>query len=335
MIINNAQVKLQAQHESVSVQQQTLNVQVWRENPAQATNQDRVDISTQALLSTESVSSQKLETLCKNIELEVSLLKQLVERLTGKKIEFVTIDQSADTSVDAVPLDRNNSTSQVDWGLAIDFTRTTHESESLNFEASALVNTADGKTIEVSLSLNYSSSFSQTESFSLKAGQALKDPLVLNFSGSSIELSSNRFEFDLDMDGELDQVPLLQSNSAYLAIDNNHDGLINNGMELFGAISGDGFSDLAKFDADGNQWIDSNDAVFSKLRLYQPGSNGEGQLISLTDKGVGALYLGNVATPFRLTEGHSQDLSGELRSSGLFLMESGEAGSMQQLDLVV
>ena len=128
-------------------------------------------------------------------------------RLTGKKIEFFTIDQSADTTVSIVSVDRNHSTSQVDWGLAIDFTSTTHESESLNFEASALVNTADGKTIEVSLWLNYSSSFSRTESFSLRAGQALKDPLVLNFSGSSIELSSNRFEFDLDMDGSLIKSP--------------------------------------------------------------------------------------------------------------------------------
>ena len=95
-------------------------------------------------------------------------------------------------------------------------------------------------------------------------------------------------------------------------------------------MSGDDFSDLAKYDTDGNQWIDSNDAVFSKLRLYQPGSNGEGQLIDLKDKGVGALYLGNVATPFRLTDGLSQNLSGEILSSGLSLMESGEAGRLQR-----
>ncbi len=335
MIINHAQVNLQAQHESVSVQQQTLNVQIWQENPSPANNQNRVEISTLALQSAESVSSQQQETLRKNIELEVSLLKQLVERLTGKKIEFISVDPSADNTLKTVPVEQQNSNNPVDWGVAIDIETTTHESQSLHFEASALINTADGKNIEVSLSLSYSRSTSQTESFSLRAGQALKDPLVLNFSGTSAELSSNRFEFDLDMDGVLDQVPQLDSGSAFLAIDNNFDGVINNGSELFGALSGDGFSDLASHDEDGNQWIDSNDAVFSRLRLYQPGSNGEGQLISLNQKGIGALYLGNVATPFRMIDAQTQDLSGELRSSGFFLMESGEAGSMQQIDLVV
>ncbi len=39
---------------------------------------------------------------------------------------------------------------------------------------------------------------------------------------------------------------------------------INDGSELFGTSSGDGFKDLATYDEDENGWIDENDSIFSK-----------------------------------------------------------------------
>lgn len=338
MIIKNAQVNMQAQHDFQSAQEQRLEVQWWNNRPQTSSmpNQDQLDLSTQARELTETTSTQQQETLRKNIELEISLLKMLVERLTGKKIELVDAESllGNEKSIDIVG-QSVSSNPEPDWGLTVDVHSQVHEIESLNFKANAVVQTSDGRSIDISLVFNQARDFKFSESLSLRAGAALKDPLVLNFTGSSIELSTETFEFDLDIDGELDSVPLLRSDSAFLALDNNRDGLINDGSELFGALSGDGFSDLSEHDDDGNQWIDEADAVFSRLTLYRPGADGQGQLISLSEAGVGAIYLGNIQTPFKLTNSDSQRLSGELRQSGIYLMESGEAGTVQQIDLSV
>jgi hypothetical protein len=33
-----------------------------------------------------------------------------------------------------------------------------------------------------------------------------------------------------------------------------------------GAVSGNGFADLARYDTDGNHWIDENGSIFADLR---------------------------------------------------------------------
>lgn len=53
-----------------------------------------------------------------------------------------------------------------------------------------------------------------------------------------------------------------------MALDVNYDGIINDGRELFGPRTGNGFLELAEFDIDGNNWIDENDPIFEKLRIW-------------------------------------------------------------------
>gem|GEM_PF-4940257 len=72
--------------------------------------------------------------------------------------------------------------------------------------------------------------------------------------------------------------------------------------------------------------------VFTRLRLFHPGADGQQQLLTLQQGNVGALFLGNVETPFQLLEA-SGELTGQLRSSGLFVTESGQAGALQQIDV--
>ena len=224
----------------------------------------------------------------KNIEFEVSLLKQIIERLTGKSIQFYQpnqVQQSKSSTHNSLPTSsRDNESPQMGFGLSIDHSTSTIESEKLSFEAIATVITSDGRSIDISLNLKYSSRIETTSQLSLRFGQALKDPLILNFSGSAAELSSQKFEFDLDIDGSVDQVPKLNSDSAFLALDKNGDGIINDGSEFFGAASGNGFAELTQYDQDNNQWIDEKDDVFSQLRLYRPDSTGQQQLISLNKK---------------------------------------------------
>jgi len=147
-------------------------------------------------------------------------------------------------------------------------------------------------------------------------------------------LQDSRFGFDINADGKAESVPLLAGGSGYLALDLNGNGKIDSGAELFGPASGSGFADLARYDQDGNGWIDSNDPVFGKLKAWTPDQDGAGTLTSLASLGVGALYLGNAATPFALRGAGNASL-GAVSGSGLYLTEDGRAGSLQEVDLTV
>ena len=170
---------------------------------------------------------------------------------------------------------------------------------------------------------------------SIRKGDAVKkDPLVVNFNGTSAQLTDAKFAFDLNSDGKTDKVSFVGAGSGFLALDKNGNGVIDNGSELFGTQSGNGFADLSAYDSDGNKWIDENDAVYSKLQIWSKDAGGGDHLSTLAQLNVGALYLGNVATPFDL-KNRANDLQGQVRSSGVFLHEDGSAGTLQQVDLVV
>ena len=193
-----------------------------------------------------------------------------------------------------------------------------------------------GKAIDFTLALSMTRSYSEQSNVSVTLGdaRAKKDPLVLNFDGTAAQLTSQRFEFDLDSDGQNEEINSLASGSGFLALDNNGDGKINNGSELFGAKSGDGFADLATLDADHNGWIDENDAAFNRLLVWSKDAAGKDQIQTLKEANVGAISLAHVATPFDIKD-EVNALQGDIRSSGVFLRENGTAGTLQQIDLTV
>ena len=162
----------------------------------------------------------------------------------------------------------------------------------------------------------------------------LRDPLAINFNGKAAELTGTRFEFDLDVDGTVERIPWLAAGSAWLAFDRNGDGCINDGGELFGTRSGNGFADLACLDDDGNRWLDEADTAFGQLRLWEQDETGAGTLNTLGERGIGAIYLGSAQTPFALTDAENEK-RGYIRASGVYLREDGGVGTVQQVDLAV
>lgn len=207
------------------------------------------------------------------------------------------------------------------------------EQESVSFSTVGTVKTSDGREIHFNVDVGMSRSFEQY--FKQEVQQAkvkLCDPLVINLDVGSAELKDQKFFFDLDADGEEDEIAMLGSGSGYLALDRNQDGKINDGSELFGTSSGDGFKDLARYDQDGNGWIDENDEIWSKLKIWTKNEKGEDVLYTLRDKGVGAIYLGSASTDFSLV-GQNGDTNGMIRKTGIFLYENGTAGTVQHLDV--
>lgn len=208
------------------------------------------------------------------------------------------------------------------------------EQERSDFVSVGKVRTADGRTLDFQLELKLSRDY-QSERTSISHEKVvLRDPLVINFSGAAAEFSDHCFAFDLDVDGQTETIRALAPGCGFLTLDTNADGCVNDGSELFGARSGDGFADLARLDTDGNYWIDEADSAFDALRIWQFDAGGQGSLSTLREQGIGALYLGSTETPFSLTDDENRMLA-QIRASGVYLREDGRPGALQQIDLAV
>ncbi len=209
------------------------------------------------------------------------------------------------------------------------------ETENTGFTTQGTVKCADGREINFNLNLEMSRSFQEYYEETLSMKQvSMCDPLVINLDGNIAQLSDQTFLFDLDGDGQMDEINQLSAGSGFLALDKNGDGEINDGTELFGTSSGNGFSDLAAYDEDHNGFIDEGDAIWDKLKIWVMDENGNKQLYSLAEKGVGAICLQNASTDFTLTGGNNQT-NGMIRNTGIFLYENGNVGTVQHVDLAL
>lgn len=268
----------------------------------------------------------------------LSLIRTLVELLTGRPVDVLDGDDlaavagrappAAAPSPEAAPAPSGASFSLVRRAVRI-------ETEQAGFSARGSVATADGREIAVAVELEMARSHvTVTEARIDAAGRPRKDPLVLNLGPGPVRLAQARHALDLDADGTAEAVPLLASPSAYLALDANGNGRVDDGRELFGPRTGAGLPELATHDVDGNGWIDEGDPVFGRLALWVPEAGGPGRLESLGAAGIGAIALASAATPFALRGTADTDL-GQVRRTGLYLTGDGRAGTLQEIDLTV
>lgn len=251
----------------------------------------------------------------------VSLLKALVEAMTGKRIETADVCDSCPSPATASVPTTGTSAGTGTRLSALSIS----EYEYLEVNFSAQLQTADGGSLSIDLSFTMERSF-QFQSISASSG-APTDPLLLNFDGRGARIAGS-FQFDLNSDGAVENLAALAPGSAWLALDRNGNGIIDDGSELFGPASGNGFSELAQYDGDGNGFIDEGDAIFAQLRLFRPDS----ALATLAERDVGAIFLGAVDSPFRFHDNADRTLA-QLRATSFYASQSGGGGLVQQLDL--
>ena len=209
------------------------------------------------------------------------------------------------------------------------------ESESVAFASSGMVKTQDGRSIDFNIEVSMSRAFTSQINTLTTQNYIKTDPLVINLDTDIGSVTDQKFLFDLDSDGDEEEISFAGKGSGFLALDKNGDGRIGDGSELFGTKSGDGFKDLAAFDEDGNGWIDENDSIYSKLKVWTKDEDGNDYLINLKDADVGAIYLDNADTQFSLKDGNNR-LNGEIKKTGIYLHEStGAAGTLNHIDLAV
>lgn len=273
----------------------------------------------------------------------IQMLRRMIEKLTGKPVKVFDARELHGNGAPAnlpqpAPSPGQGSAASnapAGFGIEYDYHALREEIERTGFSAQGVVRTADGQEIRFQLDLAMARQYREETSVSVRAGDARrKDPLVINFDGKAAQLTDQRFRFDLDSDGSKEEIAQLAAGSGYLALDKNGNGVIDSGAELFGPATGSGFSELAKYDQDGNGWIDEADGVYGRLSIWTPAGEDGGTLSGLAERQVGALYLGSTATPFELRGQANSDL-GAVKASGIYLSESGQAGAMQEIDLTV
>ncbi len=334
MRIDSASINFAAQFSRQETTQQNASLSFSLSQPTPLNSRAAVVISDAGQAAAEHAKAIENATQEVDNDPRLILLRSLIERLTGQKLDRLTLKDFVQT---APPINLSNvgdaktpAAPSAGYSLAYDYHSSTTIEQQVSFNAEGVIRTQDGQEIGFKLTFDLATSHTEQVDVNIRAGDAarVKDPLVLNFNGNAAALSDLKFAFDLNADGKTEQISLLQPGSGFLALDKNGDHKINNGNELFGPNSGNGFADLAAYDSDHNQFIDEADAVYQQLQIFTPDATGNGSLVSLKDVGVGAIYLGNTATPFDLN-------GGVLRSSGIFLNENGSAGTVQQIDLKV
>ena len=207
------------------------------------------------------------------------------------------------------------------------------EQETVCFQAGGTVQTECGQTISFNMGLQMEREEISIQSAGLARSIYAIDPLVLNFDENISIFDDTFFTFDLDGDGSCEELSGLGSGCGFLALDRNGDGIISDGLELFGPATDNGFGELAELDNDGNSWIDENDPIFDDLFVWM-GAGGENEsLVSLRDAGVGAISVAHLGTQFNL-EDQDGVVQGVVQATGIFLMENGEPKSLQEIDLV-
>ena len=261
------------------------------------------------------------------------ILAQITTHLAGQEATITTLAQGPpspppadDASLPAAPV-RAAQAQLVSQSVYC------HE-DTLLFSAKGAVQTTDGRDIAFDFGLSLTQTTMEIDKTALGVTVSLLDPLMLQFDSQAPLLTDSTFRFDLDGNGCEETLACPGKGCGFLAFDRNGDGIINNGLELFGPKTGVGFGELAQLDTDRNLWIDENDPIFDRLLLWNPSEPEGTSLISLHQAGVGALSVMHAGTDFQL---HSSDgsLQGVVKASGIFLTEQGEVRSLQEIDLAV
>jgi hypothetical protein len=342
MKIQSSSVDMTSSMSYVEKYSKMEDLKVWVNN--ENSRQDKLDISDDGLLELDKISQSEIDEddlqdqISKADMQKMLALIHMIEKLTGKKIKFripEKLEIKDPQNLHLAPMNFKKSSSDVqNWGLIYNKSETYYEKQEMSFNTKAFVKTEDGREINLEFEINMSREYYESSNFQLRMGDALKDPLVINLSGKDIGLSDSKFKIDIDLDSNIDEISLLKEGNAFIALDRNLNGKIDDGSELFGPTSGDGFKELALLDSDSNNWIDENDMIFNDMKIWLKDDSGNDRLISFSEAGIGAIFVGSINTGYSF-KNNSNELLGKMQKSGFYLNENGTSGTIHKIDFAL
>ncbi len=177
-----------------------------------------------------------------------------------------------------------------------------------------------------------------------------RDPLTLDLDSDGLETvgidPANPILFDHDGDGVANATGWIKPDDGFLVLDRNGNGLIDNGTELFGdstplvagGTAADGFAALAQEDTNHDGLVNSNDANWDNLRVWQDansdGITDAGELHSLESLGITGFHVAKSENTTRLGNGNQiADLGSYIRDDGTEGTVGQITGGMADIDL--
>jgi hypothetical protein len=181
---------------------------------------------------------------------------------------------------------------------------------------------------------------------SAQSWQPPRDPLVLDLDGDGIETvginpssTSAPILFDHNADGIRSGTGWVASDDALLVRDINGNGLIDSGRELFGdntlladgtTLASNGFTALAQHDANSDNQINSQDAIFSQLKIWrdlnQDATSQASELQTLSQAGITSIGVQGTATNTPLVNSSGQATGNTQIAEGSFTRSNGSVG---------
>ncbi|MBL4739347.1 MAG: hypothetical protein JKY12_00030 [Sneathiella sp.] len=162
------------------------------------------------------------------------------------------------------------------------------------------------------------------------------DPLVIDLDGNGIAFISADHDFAMTPDGTSVAEGWVNGDDGFLVLDKNGDGQIDNISEMFSEYFSDeatsGMAALIAFDENADQVLNSSDAIFSELSIWQDlNSNGltdQGELRSLAEWGITEISLASETV-------NEVDSGNVILSESQVTFEDGRQTSMIEAGLVV
>lgn len=257
----------------------------------------------------------------------IGQVKKILEQLvSGKLFEWIDSNTELPPSLpatDGAATSEPSTTAPVNAGPR-DHILVNYRYQQLSASFSGELSLSDGSSVSWDFKFEHVES---EFSFDMRRAADVKDPLVLSLDGS-FRATQTMLNFALNTDGS-GQIDGLSGAQFYLVHDKNGNGKADDGSELFGPQSGQGFSELAKLDEDDNGFIDSADGQFNQLFAWQPGK----ELQTLKQINVAALSISSAETNFDFYQ--QNQLQARLQRSGVLITDDKRVGLIQQVDFAV
>lgn len=253
------------------------------------------------------------------------MMVRTLERLMGRKIDIKSLQFKEKHTSNVAPKNVQPSSP------TIIYESSQKEVNSAHFGFKGSVQTEDGKSISFDLSIKIHEEFASSNRIIIGEQGVMEDPLIISLDGKN-PVTAQKFDFDLNKNAQ--SLNFLENSSGYLAIDKNLNGKIDNGTELFGPSTSDGFAELGDYDEDGNGWIDENDSAFKQLKFWHPTKDEDQNIISLKEAGVGAISLFTEDLNYT-TKSDIETPLANLKEASVALGEQGESFVVFSVDLSV
>ncbi|MEW6991459.1 hypothetical protein AADZ91_12310 [Colwelliaceae bacterium 6441] len=203
-----------------------------------------------------------------------------------------------------------------------------YHSQSLDYQMSGEFD-INGQQLKINYSFSLYSEQSSYSSIEMTAA-ALKDPLIVQFGDQALGQIKDEHNFDINQDGTLNNLPVFSGDVGYLVYDKNQNLKADNGSELFGPQTGNGFTELAQLDSNKNGFIDKEDEHFEQLYLWQPQKSNS--MTSLTEAKIQAISISAIDTPFSFHDTNG-NIAAQMRQSSFAISDDGSGKGVHQVDV--